>query len=217
MTPSASQTNPGVGGFMGGTSSRLLGSSPAGAMTGFESPAALGLSLGQFAGIEGGVGMGISMSGISTLGLGGSSMGGRGDDEERRKRLEAVLGKLRTKNGRVSEEGIERLSRRCGLEALWEERRKDGTKVLSIAGQTMLIDVCEVLTDDSSGLKALIRIMADHIQVGRGRARKPHTTEFFVDCHFFCRTCWTDLANGSPTSSAYTRRELHFGQICQKP
>ena len=124
-----------------GASSKLLGSSPAGILPGFDSPAALGLSLSQFGTLEGGVGMGISMSGISALGLGGSSMGGRGDDEERRKRLEAVLAKLRVKNGRVSEEGVERLSRKMGLEALWEDRRKDGTKVLSIAGQTMLIDV----------------------------------------------------------------------------
>ena len=141
MTSSVSQTNLAAGASVSGASAELLGSSPAGAMAGFESPAALRLSLSQFAGLEGGVGMGISMSGISALGLTGSSMGGRGDDEERRKRLEAVLGTLRTRNGRVSEEGIEKLSRRHGLEALWEDRRKDGVKVLSIAGQTMLIDV----------------------------------------------------------------------------
>lgn len=141
MTSSASQSNLAAGTLAGGTSAELLGSSPAGAMAGFESPAALRLSLSQFAGLEGGVGMGISMSGISAFGLTGSSMGGRGDDEERRKRLEAVLGILRVRSGRVSEEGIERLSRRHGLEALWEDRRKDGLKVLSIAGQTMLIDV----------------------------------------------------------------------------
>ena len=156
MTPSASQTNLGVGGSLVGASSRFLGSSPAGALTGFESPAAFGLSLGQFVGIEGSVGMGISMSGISNLGLGSSSMGGRGDDEERRKRLEAVLGKLKIRNGRVSEEGIERLSRRCGLEALWEDRRKDGTKVLSIAGQTMLIDVGKILAAGNLGQAMLM-------------------------------------------------------------
>ena len=163
MTPSMSQTNLGVGGSIGGASLRLFGSSPAGALTGFESPAALGLSLGQLVGIEDGVGMGISMSGISTLGLGGSSMGGRGDDEERRKRLEAVLEKLKVKNGRVSEEGIERLSRRCGLEALWEDRRKDGAKVLSIAGQTMLIDVRETLAAGNLGLQMLMNCTTDYI------------------------------------------------------
>ena len=167
MTSSASQTNQAAGALIGGASTELLGSSPAGALAGFESPAAMRLNWSQFASLEGGVGMGISMSGISALGLTDSSMGGRGDDGERRRRLEAVLGTLRVRNGRVSEEGIERLSRRHGLEALWEDRRKDGMKVLSIAGQTMLIDVSRTFTIKWLNLIMLITHTADYIQVCR--------------------------------------------------
>ena len=91
--------------------------------------------------VDGGVGMGISMSGMSALGLGGSSVGRRSDDEERGRRLEAILAILRVRTGRVSEESVDRLSRRCKMEVLWEDRKKDSSRVLSIAGQTMVIDV----------------------------------------------------------------------------
>jgi len=117
-------------------------------MLNFDSPAALGISLGNLGALDGGVGMSISMSGISGLGLMGSSMGGssRVDDEERRKRLEAVVGILAQKPGRVSREGVERLARKHGFE--YQEDTKDvredikkGRKLLTIAGQTVLIDV----------------------------------------------------------------------------
>ncbi|KAF2458558.1 mediator of RNA polymerase II transcription subunit 1-domain-containing protein [Lineolata rhizophorae] len=102
--------------------------------------------------MEGGVGMGLSMSGMSGLGLGtGSSVGGgfarAVDDEERRKRLETVVAMLATKKGRVSEEGVERVARKLGLECLWEEKGGKGSasterrRLLSIAGQTVLVDI----------------------------------------------------------------------------
>ncbi len=123
-----------------------LGSSPAPGMINFDSPAALGLSLSNMGVMEGGVGMGISMSGMSMGGLSGlelvgSSMGGRGDEEERRRRLEAVLTLLSDKPSHVSQEGVERQSRKCGLEVMWEDARKDGGRLLSIAGQTVIVDV----------------------------------------------------------------------------
>ncbi|KAF2493465.1 hypothetical protein BU16DRAFT_563624 [Lophium mytilinum] len=103
-------------------------------MINFDSPAALGLSL------EGGVGMGISMSGLSGLGLTGSSMGGRADDDERRRRLEAIIATLRARPGRVSQEGVERLSKRCGLD-FSSETQKNGQVIKAIAGRSFILDV----------------------------------------------------------------------------
>lgn len=104
-------------------------------MINFDSPAALGLAL------DGGVGMGISMSGLSGLGLNGSSMG-RADDDERRRRLETIIATLRTRPGRVSQEGVERLSKRCGLD-FSSDQVKDGRVIKSIAGKFFIADVRE--------------------------------------------------------------------------
>ncbi|KAF2193716.1 hypothetical protein K469DRAFT_652259 [Zopfia rhizophila CBS 207.26] len=87
-------------------------------MINFDSPAALGLSL------EGGVGMGISMSGMSGLGLSASAIG-RADEEERRRRLESVIATLKTRPGRVSEEGIIGLCKKEGLEVVKEPQGKE--------------------------------------------------------------------------------------------
>ena len=105
----------------------------------FDSPAALGLSL------EGGVGMGISMSGMSGLGglgLAGSSMGGRADDEERRRRLEAVIATVGARPGRVSQEGVRSLCQRCGLGlAYMPGEQGEGKKSMGIAGKGIVLDV----------------------------------------------------------------------------
>lgn len=140
---------------------RLTGSSPAAAMLGFDSPAALGMGLGGA--LDGGVGMSISMSGMSGLGLGagmgmgmGMGIGGRVDDEERRRRLEAVVAVLARRPGRVGREGVERLARKHGFE--YQEDTKDvradvkkGRKLLTIAGQTVLIDVSSARRERASG------------------------------------------------------------------
>jgi hypothetical protein len=108
-------------------------------MMNFDSPAALGLSL------EGGVGMGISMSGMSGLGglgLAGSSMGGRADDEERRRRLEAVIATVGARPGRVSQEGVRSLCQRCGLGlAYMPGEQGEGKKSMGIAGKGIVLDV----------------------------------------------------------------------------
>ena len=65
----------------------------------------------------------------------------RGDDDERRRRIESILAMLKTRPGRVSEEGVERLAKRTGLEYLWEGQ-VGGPRMLSIAGTGVLIDVC---------------------------------------------------------------------------
>lgn len=126
----------------------LLGSSPA--ALGLDSPA--GLGLGSLAGL-GGVDMGISVSQMGSLGLGGLASGGMSqgagvrmvDDEERRKRLEAVIRLVGQRPGRVSDEGIERLARRYGLDVQCEppvgQNKADGVRQITLAGETLLIDL----------------------------------------------------------------------------
>lgn len=145
MAASASQNHP--------SSKTLIGSSPAAATGGggggagstgagaisFDSPGALNIGLNALAGLEGGVGMGISMSGMSGLGLGmglTSSMGGRPDDTEQRKRLEAIIATLRARPGRVSREGMERLARQLGLSS---EVMSDTYSVAGGTGEQQLL------------------------------------------------------------------------------
>lgn len=104
-------------------------------MINFDSPAALGLSL------EGGVGMGISMSGMSGLGLTGSSMGGRTDDEDRRRKLDAVIATLKTRPGRVSEEGFKSFCEKNSLEPVVDEV-KGGLRTFSTSfGERTIVEV----------------------------------------------------------------------------
>jgi len=147
LTPGLGQgLTPGLGQSFAGWSSPAIGAatsfgSTAGqVLVGFDSPAMLG-GLGLTA-LEGGVGMGISMSNMGNLGLGLSASGmGKVDDGERRRRLEAVLATVGERHGRVSQEGLERLSRRFGLEVMWDEGMRDGRRTLSMAGSTMVVDV----------------------------------------------------------------------------
>ncbi|KAI9826671.1 MAG: hypothetical protein M1819_007305 [Sarea resinae] len=91
----------------------------------FDSPSAaatLGLNLGNIG----------TLTGVDNV---GGSVNVRGDEEERKRRIEAILDILRTRPGKVSPEGVERLARRTGLDCLWE-----GT-TLSIAGSSMMVDV----------------------------------------------------------------------------
>ncbi|KAL1619027.1 hypothetical protein SLS54_006878 [Diplodia seriata] len=133
-----------------GGSKALLGSSPAaggsgggGGALGFDSPGALNLGLNALAGLEGGVGMGISMSGMSGLGLGmglTSSMGGRPDDTEQRKRLEAIIATLKARPGRVSREGMERLARQLGLSSEVMSDSHGGQQLL-LAHTSFMLDI----------------------------------------------------------------------------
>ncbi|KAK8175631.1 mediator of RNA polymerase II transcription subunit 1-domain-containing protein [Phyllosticta citrichinensis] len=122
-------------------SKTLIGSSPAGGGLNLDSPGALNLGLGALSGLEGGVGMGISMSGMSGLGLGmglGSSMGGRPDDTEQRKRLENIIATLKTRSGRVSKDGVERLAKQVGM----------SSEVLSdAAGEQLLLAHTSIMLD----------------------------------------------------------------------
>ncbi|KAF2706150.1 hypothetical protein K504DRAFT_74723 [Pleomassaria siparia CBS 279.74] len=105
-------------------------------MMNFDSPSVMTLLQ------EGGIGMGISMSGMgmSSLGLSASAMG-RADEDERRRRLENIIATLKTKPGRVSEEGIIGLCKKEGLDVEREEM-PDGTISLALViGSEVMCDV----------------------------------------------------------------------------
>lgn len=107
----------------------------------FDSPAFVGMEPGSSS-------MGFSMSGLglgmglSTSALGASSMG-KLDDAERRRRLEAVLTALSKRTGRVSQEGLERLARKHGMDMYMETSREE--RVMTIASGAYAIDVCRCL------------------------------------------------------------------------
>jgi hypothetical protein len=132
------QNHPTVG-SSGSASKALLGSSPAAAMVNFESPMGMGMSfsLSQMAGVEGGVPMASGMSGLSGLGL--MSMGGT-SDEERWRRLNEVMEKLKSRPGRVSLENVRALGRRLGFEEMLEQPRT-GDSVLTFAGRTVMVEM----------------------------------------------------------------------------
>lgn len=84
----------------------------------------------------------------STMGMAGMGMGllgtpGRDSDEEKARKLQMVIDILKSNNGRVSEEGVERLARRNGLECLWEDQMgsSGSVRTLIIAGTGLSIDI----------------------------------------------------------------------------
>ncbi|KAL6721489.1 hypothetical protein ACLMJK_000593 [Lecanora helva] len=63
-------------------------------------------------------------------------------EEERKRRIENIVGMMATKWGFVSQDGVERCARRLGLECLWEESMGEERKrMLTIAGHGVLVDV----------------------------------------------------------------------------
>ncbi|KAI0005237.1 mediator of RNA polymerase II transcription subunit 1-domain-containing protein [Xylariaceae sp. FL0662B] len=84
----------------------------------------------------------LNLDNISVGGLVGHA--GRTDEEDRKKRMEDVTDVLLSYNSsRVSNQGLERLAIRLGLECLWEDVKGagDNAKTLIIAGQTMGVEV----------------------------------------------------------------------------
>ncbi|CAN8105776.1 unnamed protein product [Discula destructiva] len=73
------------------------------------------------------------------MGMGGLTMPRPNDDVERQKKLDEVVRVLSKKKGVVSEEGLERLVKRIGLDVLWEDR--NNLKILAIAGTTFTLDI----------------------------------------------------------------------------
>ncbi|KAI2470937.1 mediator of RNA polymerase II transcription subunit 1-domain-containing protein [Annulohypoxylon bovei var. microspora] len=84
----------------------------------------------------------LNLDGISVGGL--VAAAGRTDEEDRKKRMEAVIAALWAQNSsRVSNQGLERLAIHLNLECLWEDIKGAGenAKTLIIAGQTMAVEV----------------------------------------------------------------------------
>ena len=96
---------------------------------GYDSPSAA-MALGMD-GMSGSLGMGMNL-GVGTVG-----------EDEKKRRLEAVVAILNKNKGRLSEPGIERLARRLGLESLWEDHPSSGgsTRTLIIAGSALALDI----------------------------------------------------------------------------
>ena len=88
--------------------------------------------------------MALGMDGMGgSLGMGMNlGIGSLGEDEKKR-RLEAVVGILNKNTGHLSEPGIERLAKRLGLESLWEDHPSSGgsTRTLIIAGSALALDI----------------------------------------------------------------------------
>ncbi|KAM3082615.1 hypothetical protein ACMFMF_002272 [Clarireedia jacksonii] len=109
-------------------------------MVGYDSPsAALALGMGE------GMDLGIDLHGTGlggSLGAGTLSIPGR-DEEEKRRRLAAVVDILKANKGRLSEAGLERLARRIGLECLWEDQMGSSSngRTLIIAGTALALDI----------------------------------------------------------------------------
>lgn len=78
------------------------------------------------------------MAGTSII---GGSSNVRDNEAERNRRIERIVGVLGQQWGLVSQEGVERAARRCGLECLWQEGSVAGARTLSIAGNGVLVDV----------------------------------------------------------------------------
>jgi hypothetical protein len=131
------------------TSSTLLGR-PGSAPVNFDSPTAAA-ALGA-----------LGLSDLGLGGLGGLNALGRVDDDERLRRLDAVIDTLnvclprtasavavsrllqKASKGRVSEAGLERLAKGMGLDPLWEEGMggdEPKSRTLIIAGSVLALDI----------------------------------------------------------------------------
>ncbi|KAF2801031.1 hypothetical protein K505DRAFT_344743 [Melanomma pulvis-pyrius CBS 109.77] len=125
-------------------------------MMNYDSPAVMNLMH------DGGVGMGISMSGMgmSSLGLSASAMG-RADEDERRRRLENIIATLKTKPGRVGEEGIIGLCKKEGLDVEREELPGGVVVLALVIGSEVMCDVV-VRNGEIESVKLEAAIDGDH-------------------------------------------------------
>ncbi|KIW07513.1 hypothetical protein, variant [Verruconis gallopava] len=130
------QNHPTVG-SSGSASKHLLGSSPAAGVMNFESPMPMSFSLSQMGNVEGGVPMAPGMSGLSALGL--MPITGL-TDEEKWRRLNDVMERLKARPGRVSLDNLRALGKRLGFEEMLEQPRT-GNTILSFAGRTVLVEM----------------------------------------------------------------------------
>jgi hypothetical protein len=131
-----------------------------------------------------GMGMSMGMSGGMSMGMSGG-MGAGATDEERRKRLEKVIETLRSKPGRVSDEGIERLAQRCSMAVQCDppvgKGDGDGVRQLAIAGETLLIEVqlllmtCYLLSANEAD-RSNLRTMSFRLSPSNGPSKTRKST-----------------------------------------
>ncbi|KAF2130486.1 hypothetical protein P153DRAFT_219134 [Dothidotthia symphoricarpi CBS 119687] len=130
-------------------------------MMNYDSPAVLNMLH------EGGVGMGISMSGLgmSQLGLSASSLG-RADEAERTRRLHTILDTLKEKPGRVSEEGLLALSKRVDIVVQPDPDGKAHAYILVIGENAM----CEVsfINDEVATIDLQTGLDGEHPELNFG-------------------------------------------------
>jgi hypothetical protein len=149
MTSSLSQTSNSSLHALSAMSSNLLAASPSANLLAFASPAALAaLDIGTPSALLDAAAASQSMNlSLSDLGI---SSHKRNEDDERRLKLDTILGKLlgpkdNRRFGRVSEEGVRRVGRWAGLdvevEAKREARKFEGNRPVAVAGKNnVLID-----------------------------------------------------------------------------
>jgi hypothetical protein len=134
------QSHPSVDSTLLSASGHLLRSSPAGALANFDSPATMLHSLS---------GMGFAPDASAGAGARSLTRSARGSDEERRKKLEAIVDTLRTSFPvRLSPEGIEIVGQRLAMDVVLDppkQRRKDGSRDCYLGGQTIVIEVLPLL------------------------------------------------------------------------
>lgn len=134
-----------------GTGMLGIGTSPSTNLLGFASPAGLaGLDMSTPSAMMDGGGPGAHAMNLSLSDLGIHS-GKRNEDEERRVKMDTVLGKLLGKRkrdrgdrfGRVSEEGVTRVGRWAGLdvdiESKWQSKEFEGRRPVQMAGKIALL------------------------------------------------------------------------------
>lgn len=134
-----------------GTGMLGIGTSPSTNLLGFASPAGLaGLDMSTPSAMMDGGGSGAHAMNLSLSDLGIHS-GKRNEDEERRVKMDTVLGKLLGKRkrargdrfGRVSEEGVTRVGRWAGLdvdiESKWQSKEFEGRRPVQMAGKIALV------------------------------------------------------------------------------
>ncbi|KAI8948336.1 mediator of RNA polymerase II transcription subunit 1-domain-containing protein [Xylaria longipes] len=129
-SPQQLKKSPATGMLPSGLMSSQSGNPP----LNFDSPSA--------AAALGGLGLDLQFDNISVGGLVGGA--NRSDEDDRKKRMDAVIQALWDfDTGRVSNDGLERLATRLGLECLWEPAGTgaENDKVLVIAGRTIAVEV----------------------------------------------------------------------------
>jgi hypothetical protein len=153
---------------------RLLDASP-GNVHNFDSPAGMVPSLSNMGFGDGSYNMTFNTSGLSGMNL-GSSLGGRIDEQERRRRLETIVATLRKRYPRLSPEGVQIVAQRVGIDIQLDPptgRKRDGTVLINMAGETFAVDIgfkqdntvdmVEVTAPGSSDLVAQQLKSASHV------------------------------------------------------